>query len=281
MWQVLFYVTPLTVGIALVVLGAAAVVVARWRRRSPRAFAREARWLLGAAAAVYLLVLAGPMLGWDKVGTTGWDVTWNPLSAYEELRQAAVEPEGAYLVLGPGPEETLYYGARELSPEEVEQARREADPADAAFYRYPTTDSGVVWFDAHGHDVDLDTRAELEALPPPLLQAEESAALIVEEKTVNALLFVPIGILAFAAFPAWWARLAAGPALSLAIETVQWALAAGRSADVGDLLVNTAGSATGVGMVAVAALCLGLFRTNGTRHRGPATEEPEVRHPAR
>ena len=87
MWQVLFYVTPITVGIALVILGVSAVVVARWNRRSPRLFPREARWLLGTAAAMYLLILGGPLLGWDKVGTTGWGITWNPLSAYEELRQ--------------------------------------------------------------------------------------------------------------------------------------------------------------------------------------------------
>lgn len=71
MWQILFYVTPITVDIALVILGVSAVVVARWNRRSPRLFPREARWLLGTAAAVYLLILGGPLLGWDKVGTTG------------------------------------------------------------------------------------------------------------------------------------------------------------------------------------------------------------------
>ncbi|GAA3762808.1 hypothetical protein [Salinactinospora qingdaonensis] len=43
MWTVLLYTNPLTVSIALVVLAGAAVVVARWRRRAPRAFAREAR----------------------------------------------------------------------------------------------------------------------------------------------------------------------------------------------------------------------------------------------
>lgn len=269
MWQVLFYVTPITVGIALVILGVSAVVVARWNRRSPRLFPREARWLLGTAAAMYLLILGGPLLGWDKVGTTGWGITWNPLSAYEELRQRTLASEGAYLALGPSAEETVYYGARELSPEELEQARREVDPGDAAYYRYPTTDGRIVWIDAYGHDVDLDKRAELEAVPPPPVRTEPPAGLIVEEKIVNALLFVPIGILAFAAFSSWWARLTTGPGLSLAIETVQWAMAAGRTADTGDLLVNTVGSAIGVAMTAFASLCLGFFHREGARHHSP------------
>lgn len=163
MWQVLFYVTPITVGIALVILGVSAVVVARWNRRSPRLFPREARWLLGTAAAMYLLILGGPLLGWDKVGTTGWGITWNPLSAYEELRQRTLASEGAYLALGPSAEETVYYGARELSPEELEQARREVDPGDAAYYRfslptaasYGSTPTATTWTSTNARNLRL------------------------------------------------------------------------------------------------------------------------------
>lgn len=80
-----------------------------------------------------------------------------------------------------------------------------------------------------------------------------SAALIVEEKVVNALLFVPIGIVAFYGVRNVVGKVAFGPALSLTLETVQWAMASGRAADMADLLVDTVGSLTGT---AVAGTCV-------------------------
>ncbi|GAA3762800.1 VanZ family protein [Salinactinospora qingdaonensis] len=215
---------------------------------------------MAAASAVYLLVLAAPLLGLDQIGTIDRHVHWDPLLAYEHVTD---EPEGAYV--GQEPDERIYYGAQELSAAEVAQARREAHPGDAAFYRYPTVDGGAVWFDAHGDDLAPSQRAELEALrAPPLEESSDSAALIVEEKVVNALLFVPIGIVAFAAFSPWWARLLAGPALSLTIEFAQWVLAAGRSAEIGDLIVNSAGAWLGVAMAATAAMGVEHSRFRGS-----------------
>ncbi|WP_460776651.1 VanZ family protein [Nocardiopsis nanhaiensis] len=81
-----------------------------------------------------------------------------------------------------------------------------------------------------------------------------SYGLALQERALNALLFVPVGIAAFFAFSSWSARIFFGPVLSLTVETTQWALAADRMADTGDLLVNSAGSWVGtlLALVAVA-----------------------------
>lgn len=88
------------------------------------------------------------------------------------------------------------------------------------------------------------------------------------EVTGNVALFVPFGFL----LPAWWraARrfwpiVAAGFALSLAVELSQWLFVAGRSPSIDDIIFNTVG--TGVGG-AVFLLLRGARRHRRDRARG-------------
>ena len=74
----------------------------------------------------------------------------------------------------------------------------------------------------------------------------------------NLLAFVPLGVLVPVVIQrrSWIAALGAGVALSVAIEVVQWAVSIAlgfnyRTADVDDVLVNTAGTAVGYLIFAV------------------------------
>ena len=93
------------------------------------------------------------------------------------------------------------------------------------------------------------------------------------------MLFVPVGIVAFFAFGSWAARLFFGPMLSLTIEASQWALAAGRTADTGDLLVNGTGSLVGTLMALGALVLVGAVRSRGSASLGEARPEQPTKDP--
>ncbi|CAM4237510.1 VanZ family protein [Nocardiopsis rhodophaea] len=95
---------------------------------------------------------------------------------------------------------------------------------------------------------------------------DATEGLVAAEKILNALIFIPVGIVAFASFFSWWARLCIGPALSVLIEFGQWCMGAGRVSETADVIVNTAGHVLGVGIAAAATLLVGR-RTAQARHR--------------
>ncbi|GAA1981737.1 hypothetical protein GCM10009799_03520 [Nocardiopsis rhodophaea] len=214
----------------------------------------------------YLIILVPPIFGATGIGATEREVIWNPLNSFKEEDNTL---EGSYIGQ-PGDESYIYYEAQELSEEEVEHAREEASPDDAAYYRYPVIGGGAVWFDSEGHDLDAEMRANLETSYPPeeYLMAGDDATegLVAAEKILNALIFIPVGIVAFASFFSWWARLCIGPALSVLIEFGQWCMGAGRVSETADVIVNTAGHVLGVGIAAAATLLVGR-RTAQARHR--------------
>jgi hypothetical protein len=66
---------------------------------------------------------------------------------------------------------------------------------------------------------------------------------------LNAILFVPLGIVLHRAGARWWVALASGLGISLAIETAQAVVLVGRDATLGDLAANTLGTAMGMALV--------------------------------
>ncbi|WAE76613.1 VanZ family protein [Streptomonospora nanhaiensis] len=248
---------------AILLLFALSLVLAAAAARSQGAFPRHTRKLLAATASVYVLVLVMPFSG-GSPADPGRYVHWNPLGFVNEIAMNEAEGEsfGQYLSDGA----LAHYSPEQLADQEKEELRGEK-PAD--FYVHGDPDRGLSVVDGEGNAVThaqenlvlTELSEGIEAAGEPV----QSAALILEEKAMNALLFVPLGILAFFAFSPWWARLLFGPALSVSVETLQWALGADRVADTGDVLANSAGFLVGAGMAAVSAVLLArLPRKSGS-----------------
>lgn len=72
------------------------------------------------------------------------------------------------------------------------------------------------------------------------------------ELIANLLLFVPLGVYLAALLPwwRWWGVVLVGTGVSVVLETLQYLTAVG-SSDVADVLVNAAGTALGVGALAL------------------------------
>ncbi|GAB3207777.1 VanZ family protein [Marinactinospora thermotolerans] len=276
MWQVLLYTTPLTVGITLAVLAVAAVVVARLLRNNPGTFPREAKWILAAATPVYLLILAAPILSWDQIGEGDREIIWNPVAYYKADNAPT---EGVSISYPADRSQTVSLRVIPVSPERLEEVQAEIEREGEDYYlaadyhRYPLTTGEVAYFDAEGEELAPDVAAQLDEL------YEEHAAgvddnvapsLLVQEKTVNTLLFIPIGIVAFAAFSSWAARLAFGPGLSFTIEFLQWAMAATRSSELADFVVNSAGHLIGLAMAVAAFRFAARSRRRSHHHQDPA-----------
>ncbi|MFE5672742.1 VanZ family protein [Agromyces sp. NPDC056523] len=87
----------------------------------------------------------------------------------------------------------------------------------------------------------------------PFAPTAEDGASEPAEVVANVLLFVPFGIYLGLLAPSWRSSRLAGVSAgsSLALETVQYALAIG-SADVTDVVANTAGGLAGLGLIVVA-----------------------------
>jgi len=87
----------------------------------------------------------------------------------------------------------------------------------------------------------------------PFAPTDEDGASEPAEVMANVVLFVPFGLYLGLLAPSWrWPRFAAVLAgSSLALEVVQYALAIG-SADLTDVVVNTAGGLAGLGVIVLA-----------------------------
>lgn len=282
MWMVLLYATPLTGGIALGAMVLGALLLARWRRPDPDGFRTPARTVLGVASVAYLAVLCMPAGDLVAAGESGRPVSWNPFRFVQEERwdsEDAADPSfGQFLEDGT----SAYYGGHELTPEQVEEERRSPEqPGGSERYEYfvhPTTDGDLVLFDARGEDLDAATEAVVRAGMAEGIrwahEPRESAALVYEEKVVNLLLFVPVGAVAFAAFSSWAPRLLFGPALSLAVEAAQWALAVG-AVDTADLMVNSLGAVLGVLLAGGAVALLSVRPARSAREDGDGRPDPD------
>lgn len=239
MWQVLFYVTPLTVGLVLVALLVGAFYLARSELSSDTGLPQG---LLAACTLLFLLVIAAPLGQWDRVGTHTRDLDWDPVA---DISEAFAGPGSHGHVSTEPIDGHLAHHAREKRPE-GERAE---------------------FHGLHGTAFFLQGEpGQVEVLAPERNE--------VSRHLLNLLLFVPVGILAFYAFTQWWARLFFGPALSVSVESIQWAMAAGSIADPADVVFNTVGFLVGT-VIAVVSLCAARWaHTGGT--------EPSERplHPA-
>ncbi|MFD3683820.1 VanZ family protein [Nocardiopsis sp. NPDC058631] len=223
---------------AILLLFAFSLVLSALAVRSWGSFPQNTRKVLAAVAAVYILVLVMPASGASPAGSSRF-VEWNPLGFVDELaREETVEESfGQYLTDG----STARYSPEELTEQEREEVRR-AGPVDFYVYGAPETGASVV--DAEGEAVPpAQERIVLAELSEGIEAAGEPLqyqTMIVEEKALNALLFVPLGILAFFSFSSWWVRLLFGPSLSVVVEALQWITAMGKVADTADALANSA-----------------------------------------
>ncbi|MFJ9553449.1 VanZ family protein [Nocardiopsis sp. NPDC101807] len=239
---------------AILLLFALSLVLAAAATRSQDSFPRHTRKLLAVTVSVYVLVLVMPFSGVSAAGP-GRSVHWNPLGFVNDLavNEAVEESFGQQLTDGT----VAHYSPEELTDQEKEEIQG-TNPTD--FYVHGDPDRGLFVVDGQGGPVShAQENLVLTELSEGIGTAGEPmqyAALILEEKAMNALLFVPLGILAFFAFSPWWARLSFGPALSVSVETLQWAAGADRVADAGDVLANSSGFLVGVGMAAVSAALL-------------------------
>jgi hypothetical protein len=245
MWTVLFLVTPATVGATLVLLAVLSLIAARVSRRSGTGSSGFARITLAFASIAYIVLLAVvPISGVEEVGGSERHVSWNPLQFLDEHRQDQQQEETYATMLGNG--DLVLYSRQELSGQEREELLS-WEPY-AYFLHGPTEDLTVVKSDgseAAPPEAGLVIGEIADHIPEEPLAYDSMMA---QEKIANALLFVPLALVAFHAFSSWPARVFFGPAISILIETVQWALASGRSADTGDVLMNTIGSLTGTAM---------------------------------
>ncbi|MFL1427596.1 MULTISPECIES: VanZ family protein [unclassified Nocardiopsis] len=245
MWTVLFFATPATIGAILALLAVASLLATLVSRRSAAGFSGFARVTLTFASVAYVVLLAViPISGVEKVGESNRSVTWNPLQFLEENRQDQQLEETYTTTLNSG--EIVLYSREELSGED--RAEHLSWEQYAYFLHGAPDDLTVVRSD--GGDVTSQEEIQVIGEIADRIPEEPLAydSMMVEEKSVNALLFVPLALVAFHAFSSWPPRVFFGPALSVLIETVQWALASGRSVDAGDVLMNTVGSLTGTAM---------------------------------
>jgi hypothetical protein len=272
-WQVLFHVNPTTVTAALGLCLLAALVFAWWRRPDPQRFQGAMRKLLAVAGSVYLAVLLAPIgdLGFSQGGDRS--VVWNPMRSFEDIQGYGQESglasgrERAFgLTLEDG--RSVSYAAEGVPDEE-----RSGDDLYVQDGPGGPDDTLVVTDAEGGTPSQEDTAIATRAIEEEFALQEEYAAqleaegpwsttggLVFQERVLNILLFVPIGVVAFFAFSSWSARLLFGPALSLTVEAAQWALPWGRTADMGDLMVNSAGSVIGTLMAALSVGVVAAIR---------------------
>ncbi|MFE1101203.1 VanZ family protein [Nocardiopsis alba] len=269
LWTVLYLVNPTTVTVALLLSFTVALILARARP--------PIRALTLLSGALYIVVLIAPLSAHLPPGEGGRSVIWDPTLSFQDIGDAPDPLASFGVTLEDG--STVHYSHEELTP-------RERDT-----WGTPGTEALFV----HGEPGELtvtDVNGDRMESPPTVALVEEeleqqadhaerleqeglwghSGGLALQERVLNTLLFVPIGIAAFFAFDSWAARLLFGPALSLLIETGQWALATGRLADTGDLLVNGAGSLLGTlfALVAVGVVSLLPPRRPSPSHPEPA-----------
>lgn len=239
MWQALFYVTPLTVGLVLVALLTGAFYLARSELRSATGLPRG---LLAGCTLLFLLFIAAPIGQWDRVGTHTRDLDRGPVA---DISAAFADP---------GPHRPF---PTESTEDRLDQSTsQKLSAGERAEFHGP---HGTAFF------LHSDT-GKIEVFDPERNE--------VSENLLRLLLFVPVGILAFYAFTQCWARLSFGPALSVSIESVQWAMAAGNIADIADVILNTMGSLVGT---VIAAICL---RAAHRSHTGGPDRSPRSPHPA-
>lgn len=265
LWSVLYHVDPLTITLALPLFWAAAVFLA-WRRPPMRGVTVP-------AAIVSLLILAAPLSGPATSGESGRVVAWDPLLSFEGIG-GSKRPEAFGVTLQNG--DVIHH----LSEGPAFTDRVEEGPwGTETFFVHEEVEGGLVVTDVGGGVVEPESpagAAALETVAEELAWQEAYAAkleeewpwgttggLALQERVLNTLLFVPVGVAAFFAFSSWSARPLFGPGPSLSIEATQWATASGRPADTGDLLGNSVGALVGTLMALLAAGLTSLVRAGG------------------
>ncbi|MBB6119508.1 VanZ family protein [Nocardiopsis algeriensis] len=271
MWRVLFYVTPTSLTVALVFFFLLSWVLAVAIKKRGASFSRSARAALALAAFSYVFLLSILPLGGEQPGS-GRLIHWNPLHFIHDHNSEGAIEESFGQQLSDG--NTVYYSPDELPAEERSEIQK-MSPYD--FFAHGNIESGVIVSNPEG---DVVPQSQGQHILTEISEAIEvssepvqSQGMILEEKSLNFLLFVPLGVLAYFSFSSHAARMATGPAVSLSIEVVQWSVAWGRTADTADLLANSLGSFLGVAMGMLASALAVLTRRseiNGGRRAASA-----------
>ena len=274
LWTVLYHVNPTTITVALALSFAAALAFACLRP--------PMRVIVALMTTVYLVILVAPISSITAIGEGDRWVVWDPMLSFQDI---GGEPYPSPVAVMVNDEVAVHYSSKELP---VEERHRWDEPGVEWLFSHGKPDGGLVLTDSEGEVVESPQAVavieeELEMQEAYASRVEEegpwghSGGLALQERTLNTLLFVPVGIVAFFAFGSWTARLLFGPMLSLTIEASQWALAAGRTADTGDLLVNGVGSLVGTLMALSAVALVGLRKPATFEEAWPEqpAEEPE------
>src|SRR5690625_5132243 len=246
MWQVLFFVNPATVALSLAGLltlaGIASKLFQNGTFRKP-----HARILLAALSVIYFSVL---LIGFDPLADDSEneggipEIQWNPFHFVQALHERTdtkgqtdtVESFGQTL-----PDGSIAFYSQ--SPIDADEPPVEAQNVEYFVHGEPdelvvrdkegeeASDSETGYVDRH-----MSEAIERSELP------NEYESLIIEEKVMNFLLFVPIGIVAVFCFSNTFSRLLYGPLMSFAIEGAQWFAPGGNVVDSSDFVANSLGA---------------------------------------
>ncbi|WP_169775395.1 VanZ family protein [Streptomonospora alba] len=252
----------MTIALVLGGLLVAGWLVAATMARRPRQAASWARVCLACAVALYFVVLVQPAhVGSAAAAGRATQVEWNPLAGY--MQEFA--PSDSFAIRA-GKGRYVHFDDQEDLTVETAREIVLADESAGEYYAYRFEVRGeALWLDNEGNPIGEDATRFLKkdgvyyADPDDYLESE-SATLVVEELVVNFLLFVPIGIVAAAAFTSAVVRLLTGAILSLAIEASQLLMGTGGVVGTGDLIVNGTGGFLGAALVMAISAIIAQWR---------------------
>lgn len=244
MWQVLFFVNPVTVTLALACLLIASGIASNFFYN--QTFRRShARILLAALSAIYFSVLLmsfDPLLEEAEVEGDTPQIHWNPFQFVQDLKEQTNTVESFGQTLPDG--SIAFYSQKPIDIDEPPPAAQNVD-----FLVHGDPDQLVIR-DKGGEEVSYPESGSVEREMSEAIERSEGpnehAALILEEKVMNFLLFVPIGIVAVFCFSSSFSRLLYGPLLSFTIEGAQWFVSGGNVVDSSDFAANSLGALLGV-----------------------------------
>lgn len=210
-------------------------------------------------------MLIQPVGGWRHVGHHDRDFTLNPVTRMQSERQEAlesVEETGTHRYEVSDGRSVYSDSSGTFTLSQIYLLRSEMDPTESLYdvYRTVSAEGETVWYDSAGEELLSDDIAYLEEQVQRGEPQSTRQSLLPQQNMVNFLMFVPVGVIAVLALSSWPLRLLVGPALSLAVEALQWALATGRASDTIDLVTNSGGALVGVVLMA-GALYIGTRRS--------------------
>lgn len=246
---------PATVALSLVGLAILAGIASKLFQNGT--FRRShARILLAALSVIYFSVL---LIGFDPLADHSEDeggateIHWNPFYFIDDLKEqketkgqaGAVESFGQIL-----PDGSIAFYSQ--NPIDAGESPVEAQNVEYLVHGEPEE---LVVHDEKGEEVSDSETAYVDRHMSEAIERSdipnEYEALIIEEKVMNILLFVPIGIVAAFCFSNVLSRLLYGPLMSFTIEGAQWFASGGNVVDSSDFVANSLGAWIGVAFASI------------------------------